>query len=214
MKWTDEQQLVIDSRNSNLLVAAAAGSGKTAVLVERLADRIVPKTENYRKEDYTDIDRMLVVTFTRDAAAELRERVDKVLDKRLSECTSNVISEIIYRQKSLLSKSFITTIDSFCMDVVKQNFIQCGIDSAFAIGDKTELDLLADDVLTELLEEYYKEKTPAFIRVAGTYSDKANDISLKETILKIYNFAQNDVQPLTWLENQTALYSDAEYFDF
>ena len=92
MKWTDEQQLVIDSRNSNLLVAAAAGSGKTAVLVERLADRIVPKTENYRKEDYTDIDHMLVVTFTRDAAAELRERVDKVLDKRLSECTSNVIS--------------------------------------------------------------------------------------------------------------------------
>ena len=182
MKWTDEQQLVIDSRNSNLLVAAAAGSGKTAVLVERLVDRVVPKRENYKKDDYTDIDRMLVVTFTRDAASELRERVDKVLDRRLSECTSNVIAELIYRQKSLLAKSFISTIDSFCMDVVKQNFIQCGIDSAFAIGDNAELDLLADDVLTELLEEYYGEKSPEFIRVAGTYSDKTNDVSLKETI--------------------------------
>ncbi|MBE7065737.1 MAG: helicase-exonuclease AddAB subunit AddA [Ruminococcaceae bacterium] len=214
MKWTDEQQQVIDARNSNLLVAAAAGSGKTAVLVERLVGRVVPNCEDFKKEDYTDIDRMLVVTFTRDAALELRERVDKVLDKKLSECNSEKIAGILSRQKTLLSKSFISTIDAFCMDVVKQNFIQCGIDSLFAIGSGPELDLLADDILSDILENYYKEKSPAFLRVANTYSDKVNDTSLKATILKVYNFAQNDVNPTAWIENQKEIYSCEEDFDF
>jgi len=213
MKWTDEQQQVIDSRNSNLLVAAAAGSGKTAVLVERLVGRVVPESEGFKKEDYTDIDRMLVVTFTRDAAAELRERVDKALDKRLADCTSEVIADVIYRQKSLLAKSYITTIDSFCMDVVKQNFIQLGIDASFTIGENADLEILADDILSDILEEYYAEKDPVFLRVVDTYMKKNSDVSFKETILKIYNFAQNDVNPAAWIEQQKENYSAPETFN-
>lgn len=214
MKWTVEQEQAISSRNSNLLVAAAAGSGKTAVLVERIIGRIIPDSVAYDKSDYTDIDRMLVVTFTRDAASELRERLDKAIDKKIEQCIYPELSELMFRQKALLAKSYITTIDSFCLNVVKQNFIQCGIDASFAVGNGSELELLEEDVLTEILEEYYKDSDPDFVRVAETYSDKTDDVSLKETILNIYRYAQNDVNPKAWIETQRERYSCDADFDF
>lgn len=213
MGWTNEQQQVIDSRNSNLLVAAAAGSGKTAVLVERLVGRVVPSDENKNDENLTDIDRMLVVTFTRDAAAELRERVAGTIDSLLEKSISEERSKILSRQKTLLSKSYITTIDSFCMDVVKQNFVRLGIDPSFSIGDNADLEILADDVLSDLLEEYYAEKSPAFLRLANTYVSKRNDDSFKNVILKVYEFAQNDVNPSAWIEKQREFYADCDNFN-
>lgn len=214
MGWTNEQQQVIDSRNSNLLVAAAAGSGKTAVLVERLVGRVAPLCENENSEELTDIDRMLVVTFTRDAAAELRERIAGRIDSLLSESNSDEKTKILSRQKTLLSKSYITTIDSFCMDVVKQNFVGLGIDPSFSIGDNADLELLEEDVLTDLLEEYYAAKDPVFLRLANTYVSKRSDDSFKNVILKVYEFSQNDVNPAAWLEQQKAYYSSCENFEF
>lgn len=214
MKWTKEQSEAIKSRNSNLLVAAAAGSGKTAVLVERIIGRIIPEDENYDEKDYTDIDRLMVVTFTNAAAAELRERIDKAIDKRLEHCSSARISERLYRQKALLSKSFIMTIDAFCLNVVKQNFVQCGIDPAFSIGDKNELDILEKDVLDDILERHYAEKNPAFYRAVETYSDKTSDSSFAQTIMNIYKFAQNDAMPEAWIEEQKERFSDPDNFDF
>ena len=146
-KWTKEQQAVIDSRNSNLLVAAAAGSGKTAVLVERIIQMITDK------ENPIDIDKLLVVTFTNAAASEMRERVLDAIYKKLDEDTEN---ENLQRQITLLNMASICTIDSFCLEVVKNNFYELeNVSPNFRIADTPEIELLKQEVLDELFENKY-----------------------------------------------------------
>ncbi|WP_276630704.1 UvrD-helicase domain-containing protein, partial [Terrisporobacter hibernicus] len=132
-KWTDEQQAVIDSRDCNLLVAAAAGSGKTAVLVERIIQIIT------NKEKPVDIDSLLVVTFTNAAAAEMRERIGDAIGKALEK---NPEDSHLQNQLVLLNKASITTIHSFCLEVIKSNFHKIDLDPNFRIGDETECSIL------------------------------------------------------------------------
>ncbi|OJT78705.1 hypothetical protein BM530_03255 [Clostridioides difficile] len=128
-KWTKEQLEVIESRECNLLVAAAAGSGKTAVLVERIIQMITSR------ENPIDIDKLLVVTFTNAAASEMRERIGDAIGKALDENPEN---KHLQNQLVLLNKSSITTIHSFCLDVIKSNFHRINLDPNFRIGDQTE----------------------------------------------------------------------------
>ncbi|WP_312286541.1 UvrD-helicase domain-containing protein, partial [Terrisporobacter sp.] len=138
-KWTDEQQAVIDSRDCNLLVAAAAGSGKTAVLVERIIQIIT------NKEKPVDIDSLLVVTFTNAAAAEMRERIGDAIGKALEK---NPEDSHLQNQLVLLNKASITTIHSFCLEVIKSNFHKIDLDPNFRIGDETECSILKLETLS------------------------------------------------------------------
>ena len=132
VKWTKEQEQAIYEKGSNILVAAAAGSGKTAVLVERIIHKII--------EEKTDIDKLLVVTFTNAAASEMRERVLDAIYKKLEQDPEN---ENLQRQITLLNKASICTIDSFCLEVVRNNFYEIeNISPNFRIADTTEIELL------------------------------------------------------------------------
>ena len=158
LQFTPEQQKVIDLRNRNILVSAAAGSGKTAVLVERIIGMVTDE------EHPVDIDRLLVVTFTNAAAAEMRERIGKALSARLCRMPDNVH---LQRQVSLLHNAQITTIDSFCLFVIRNNFNDIGLDPGFRIADEGELRLLKQDTLTELLEQQYQAKNARFLSRVG-----------------------------------------------
>ena len=142
-KWTNEQQEVIDSRDCNLLVAAAAGSGKTAVLVERIIQIITDR------ENPIDIDKLLVVTFTNAAASEMRERVGDAIGKALDKNPEN---KHLQSQLVLLNKASITTIHSFCLEVIKSNFHKINLDPNFRIGDTTECTLLKVEAIEEVFE--------------------------------------------------------------
>ena len=146
VKWTEEQKQAIYEKGSNILVAAAAGSGKTAVLVERIINKII--NENI------DIDKLLVVTFTNAAASEMRERVLNAIYKKIDEEPEN---EKLQKQIILLNRASICTIDSFCLDVVKNNFYELeNMSPNFRIADTTEIELLKEEVLEDLFEEKYE----------------------------------------------------------
>ena len=147
-KWTNEQLQAIETRRCNLLVAAAAGSGKTAVLVERII-RIITDEENP-----VDIDKLLVVTFTSAAASEMRERIAAAISKALEK---NPNSKNLQRQLTLLGRANITTMHSFCLDVIKNYFYTIDLDPSFRIGDETEATLMKNEIIEELFEEYYEE---------------------------------------------------------
>ena len=151
VKWTEEQKQAIYEKGSNILVAAAAGSGKTAVLVERIINKII--NENI------DIDKLLVVTFTNAAASEMRERVLNAIYKKIDE---NPEDERLQRQVTLLNKASICTIDSFCLDIVRNNFFEIDISQNFRIGDTTEIEILKQDVLEDLFEEKYEAEDKDF----------------------------------------------------
>ncbi len=191
--WTNEQQKVIDLRNCSLLVSAAAGSGKTAVLVERILSLI---TEGAHP---LDIDRLLVVTFTKAAAAEMRERIGEQLTLRIEENPEN---ELLQRQQALLRTATITTIDSFCMQVVREYFHVIHLDPGFRIGDETEMELLRSDVMSELLEELYEEGNEEFLRFAETYADGKTDARLEEYVLGLWRFSESYPWPEEWLKEQ------------
>lgn len=146
VSWTKEQQKVIDTRNCNILVSAAAGSGKTAVLVERIIQRITDKHQPI------DIDRLLIVTFTRAAAGEMKERIRTAIEKKLEEDRDN---EHLQRQSTLVHHAQITTIDSFCSYVVKNYFHLIDLDPSFRMGDEGEMRLLQADVADKVMEEAY-----------------------------------------------------------
>lgn len=190
MKFTPEQQKVIELRNRNILVSAAAGSGKTAVLVERIIGMITDK------EHPVDVDRLLVVTFTNAAAAEMRERIALAISKKLEEEPEN---EHLQKQASLLHNAQITTIDSFCLFVIRNNFNDIGLDPGFRVADEGELRLLKQDVMTELLEEQYQEKDPGFTDCVEYFTGGSNDRLLEEYIGKLYEFSMSYPWPEEWL---------------
>ncbi|MDF2911241.1 MAG: addA, partial [Sporolactobacillus laevolacticus] len=141
-QWTDAQWRAITERGHDLLVAAAAGSGKTAVLVERIIQKMTDP------EQRINIDDLLIVTFTKAAASEMRERIGKALDKRLAEEPENLF---LRRQRGLLGKASIMTLHAFCMSVVKQYYYFLDLDPGFRLLDETEAALLREEVLNELL---------------------------------------------------------------
>ena len=199
VEWTKEQKQAIYEKGNNILVAAAAGSGKTAVLVERIINKIV--NEN------VDIDKLLVVTFTNAAASEMRERILKAIYEKIDEDPEN---EKLQRQVTLLNKSSICTIDSFCLDVVRNNFFELDISQNFRIGDATEIEILKQDVLEELFEEKYETENEDFIKLINTYTSYKDDTPLKELILKIYTYIQSNPFPKKWLNEKIEMFNLAD----
>ncbi len=191
-KWTNDQLKAINTRECNLLVAAAAGSGKTAVLVERIIRMITDK------DNPIDIDKLLVVTFTNAAAAEMRERIAVAISKELDK-TPN--SKNLQRQLTLLNRANITTMHSFCLDVIKNNYHKIGLDPSFRIGDQTEGILLKSEVIEELFEEKYNEEDSEFIDLVDIFNSYKNDDNLKELIMSLYNFVMSGPWPEQWLKD-------------
>lgn len=192
VSWTREQEQVITSRGSSLLVSAAAGSGKTAVLVERIIRLI---TEG---DEPADIDRLLVMTFTNAAAAEMRERVLAAVNRRLEEQPDDVH---LQAQATLVHHAPITTIDSFCLNLIRSHFDSLDLDPSFRVADEGECALLRADVMGELLEWYYANGGERFLRFVETYAQGKNDAGMEDYILQVYNFAQSNPYPAVWLDD-------------
>ena len=204
-KWTKEQQAVIDSRNSNLLVAAAAGSGKTAVLVERIIQMITDK------DNPIDIDKLLVVTFTNAAASEMRERIGDAIGKALDKEPENTH---LQKQLVLLNKASITTIHSFCLEVIKSNFHKINLDPNFRIGDTTECTLLKQEAIEDVFEALYVEQNEGFLNLIESYAEKRGDSNVQDIILGIYNFSMASPDPKKWLEDSAEKFNIDDNFDF
>src|SRR3712207_3605541 len=168
VKWTKEQQQAIDIHGCNLLVSAAAGSGKTAVLVERIIKMITDL------KNPVDIDRLLVVTFTNAAASEMKERIAKAIGKEL---TKHPKSRQLQRQLTLLNRASITTIHSFCLETIKNNFHYIDLDPSFRIGDETETILLKSKIIEEIFDELYEPENCSedFLKLVEFYSSNKED---------------------------------------
>lgn len=190
VSWTTEQQQVIDLRNRNILVSAAAGSGKTAVLVARIIKMITDA------ENPVDIDRLLIVTFTNAAAAEMRERIGAAIGQALLQEPEN---EHLQRQLTLIHNAQITTIDSFCLYVIRNHFHEIDLEPNFRIGDEGELKLLREDVLKRVLEKNYEEPSPAFSEFVDGYAAGRSDAKAGELILSLYEFSRSYPWPKEWL---------------
>lgn len=193
VSWTKEQQQVIELRNRNILVSAAAGSGKTAVLVERILTMIMDRAHP------VDIDRLLIVTFTNAAAGEMKERIRNAIGKKLAEEPGNIH---LQRQLTLVHHAQITTIHSFCRHVIGNYFHTIDLDPNFRIGDDGEMKLLRNDVVEELLEDFYAKvrEDRRYLKFVESYATGKNDAGLADLIFTIYDFSMSYPWPLKWLE--------------
>lgn len=192
VNWTKEQTQVINSRDRNLLVSAAAGSGKTAVLVERIIRMITDE------KNPVDIDRLLVMTFTKAAASEMRERIQAALEKKLEE---NPQDEHLQQQAVMVQYAQVTTIDSFCLHILREHFDRLDIDPAFRVSDEGELLLMKSEVMETLLEDYYAKEGERFKRFVDTYSIGKADGGISDYISQVYTFSQSNPWPEEWFEN-------------
>jgi ATP-dependent helicase/nuclease subunit A len=206
-KWTAEQSDAITEKDCSLLVAAAAGAGKTAVLVERIIRRITDDN------DPVDIDRLLVVTFTNAAATEMRERIAGAISAALE---GNPGSKNIRRQLTLLNKASITTMHSFCLDVIRNNFQSIGIDPGFRIADETEATLMKLEVLNELFEEQYEkeDENRGFYELLECYGGNRDDQALQDMVLNLYGFVQSSPWPRKWLDEMAGRFNSHAVKDF
>ena len=202
-KWTNEQLSAITQKGNNILVAAAAGSGKTTVLVERIIRKII--------NDNVDIDKILVVTFTNAAASEMRERILTALYKQIDE---DPLNKRLRKQIVLLNKASICTIDAFCLDIIRNNFFEIGASSNFRIADNTELELLKQEAIEETFEELYLENDDEFNKLIELYAGYKDDENLKNIILKIHNYIQSAPFPEDWLEEQIEKFNMSNIEDF
>ncbi|MDF2607154.1 MAG: helicase-exonuclease AddAB subunit AddA [Bacillales bacterium] len=198
-KWTDDQWKAIYARGNDILVAAAAGSGKTAVLVERIIKRILDE------KNPIEVDRLLVVTFTNAAAQEMRSRIGEAIEKELKK---NPSSLHLRKQLSILNSASISTIHSFCLEVIRNYYYEINIDPGFRIGNEAELQILKDDVLEELLEsEYSNEVNEDFFNLVDAYTSDSDDSTLRNLVLKLYTFAINTPNPTEYLEKVREAYN-------
>lgn len=198
MKFTPEQQRVIELHNSNILVSAAAGSGKTAVLVERIIRMICDG------EHPADIDRLLIVTFTNAAAAEMRERIAAGIAARLEADPGN---EHIQKQSALLHNAQITTIDSFSLFLIRNHFNEIGLDPDFRVADEGEIKLLQQEVLAQLLEDAYAgqfvpEAPEQFHACVEYFCPGGRESVLEQHILNLSRYAGSFPWPAEWLEER------------
>ena len=193
MQWSEAQQKVIDARDANLLVSAAAGSGKTAVLVQRLIERISDP------ENPVSLNEMLVMTFTRAAASEMRERIGKALREKIALHPEDGNLRL---QRAILPRAQISTIDSICQNLCKQYYQELDIDPGFSVEDEAKLTLLKADVLEALLEEQYESGSEDFRNLAETFQTRTDDRRIGALIEKIYIYAQSLPWPEEYLEEQ------------
>ncbi|MFZ5646439.1 MAG: helicase-exonuclease AddAB subunit AddA [Bacillota bacterium] len=199
-QWTAEQMEAISARGCNLLVSAAAGAGKTAVLVKRILGRIMDD------QNPVDIDRLLVVTYTNAAAAEMRERIASAISSGLSGKTGG--GGRLELQLALLNRAKITTLHSFCMDILKKYFYRLDLDPGFRIADETEALMLKSDVLDDLFETSYAG-AEGFAELVECYGGERDDSGLQELVARIYEFSRSNPQPDLWLEKMVHRYESA-----
>lgn len=207
MAWTAEQKSAIEKRGCNLLVAAAAGAGKTAVLVERIIEKIIDA------DNPVDIDRLLVVTFTNAAASEMRERIG---DAIAGEIEKNPDSKRLQRQIALLNKSNITTIHAFCLEVIRNNFNLTDLDPAFRIADSTECVLLKQEVMDEMFDELYENESfgDEFFNLVDSYGGKKDDSGLMDIVDMVFEFSRSTPWPDEWLNDSAEAFNAGDDFDF
>ena len=186
--WTEEQKAVIAHREGNLLVSAAAGSGKTAVLVEHVLSLIL--------EENASLSSLVLMTFTEAAAEEMKERIKK----RLEEHLQKGYDKRILREIALLPTANISTIHAFCKRLIEENYAGLSIDAHFRIGDTGEMSLLQSDILEELLEEEYERKEESFLAFVDQFSMGKKDKGIEELILKLYNLASAMPFPKAYLQ--------------
>lgn len=187
-----EQTRAIKEKEKNLLVSAAAGSGKTYTLVERIVENVVAGTYN--------IDELLVVTFTNAAATEMRERVEKRLTAQMKKNPG------LERQIALLPNASISTIHVFCLSLIRQHFAALDIDPNFRVGNEQEMALLRQRVMEDLFEAAYEAGDEAFLHFAAQYGSDRNDEKLHGMILRLYDFARSQPEPKVWLERQPQMF--------
>lgn len=199
MAWTSKQLQAMTQKGNNILVAAAAGSGKTAVLVERIINKIT--------NEKIDIDKLLVVTFTNAAATEMRERVLDAIYKKLEEEPDNLN---LRKQIILLNKSNISTIHAFCLEVIKNNFYRIDVSPNFRLASTPEIELLRMETLEQTFDELYESKDAEFINLINTYCSYRDDDDLKEIILKIYKYTQSMPFPEEWLNEHVEKFNMKE----
>src|SRR5690625_3996791 len=204
IKWTKEQEKAIYTAGSDILVSAAAGSGKTAVLVERIIQKLLSA------KPPVDIDSLLVVTFTNAAAQEMRHRVGQALEQALGD---HPTSHHLKKQLSLLQSASISTLHSFCMDVVKQHAYLLDIDPSFRIANDMEADLMKQDVLDDLFEQWYGQEDDdqqRFSSVVDRFSSDRSDEAVEHLILTLYTFAMQHPWPNYWLDQLAEVYNVPE----
>lgn len=197
VRWTEEQQKVIDLRDRNILVSAAAGSGKTAVLVERIITMLTDR------ERPVDVDHLLVVTFTEAAAAEMKDRIRAAVEERAEKEPEN---ERLRRQATLIHSAQITTIHSFCLSVIREHFHTIDLDPSFRIGEEGELKLLRQEALSELLEEYYEKADERFLDLVEGYGGARSDKKIEELVLRLFEYSRSFPEPEAWLANCVRAY--------
>ncbi|MBQ9444809.1 MAG: helicase-exonuclease AddAB subunit AddA [Lachnospiraceae bacterium] len=199
MTFTDEQKSFIEDRGHNILVSAAAGSGKTAVITERVLSLI--------SDDGYSISELLVVTFTRAAASEMRDRIrDAISEKLLSPDLTDGKKEHLLKQMTLIYTADITTIDSFCLNLVREHFNICDTDPSFRVADESELKLIAEDVMDELLEERYQSEDEAFFRFVDDTATSKSDEDVAEAIRSVYRFAVARPDPAGYISSMMKEY--------
>jgi ATP-dependent helicase/nuclease subunit A len=190
--WTDEQWNAISLKGDDMLVAAAAGSGKTAVLVERIIRRVCDE------QDPIDVDQLLVATFTNAAAAEMRDRIREALEK---EWFRKPESDHLRRQLALIHRASITTLHSFCLDVIRRYFQAIELDPAFRIANEIETELMRHDVLQELFEHYYgsSPEDSEFWTLVDWFGGERGDDGLFMLVQKLYDYSRSHPAPEEWL---------------
>lgn len=199
--WTPGQQDAISARGGTLLVSAAAGSGKTAVLVQRVIERITDPAAP------TEADRLLVVTFTKAAAAEMSSRIAAEVSRLLEADPFNVR---LQRQQVLLTRAHISTIHSFCSDLIRENFYKLGVSPDFRILDDNEMNLLRSDAISAVLEEFYAQNDPVFTDLVEAFSSGRDDDRLIQTVNRLYDFVRSHPFPKRWLAEKSAMYAREE----
>lgn len=199
MEYTNEQLQAIETRDSQLLVSAAAGSGKTAVLVERIIRRILDE------DAPVDIDRMLIMTFTKAAAAQMKEKIIKAIDAKRAQKPGDLN---LIRQSALVHNARITTIHGFCLDVIRDHFQEIGLDPSFRVADEGECRLLKQGVIEEVMEEAYEEGSEAFVDMTECLAAGKNDSVLEGILNDLYDFSMSDPDPGSWLGRCVSVYED------
>ncbi len=204
-KWTEAQQSVIDTENKNILVSAAAGAGKTAVLVARIIKMITDK------QNPVEIDKLVVITFTRAAAAQMKQKISDELEKLIEAEPENPLYR---RQYRLLGNAAISTIDSFCLNIVRSYFQKLDLDPGFRIADETELKLIKSDTMDELMERYHEEGDEAFYYLLEAYCGYKSDEALTGCISNLSEKALAQAWPEKWLDSLLQNYEIKDAAEF
>lgn len=206
--WTNEQLEAINSREKNLLVSAAAGSGKTAVLVERIANLV--------EQDKEDIESMLIVTFTNAAARQMKDRIQKKLQERMVSIRNKEqcdVEELNFLKKQIknISRASISTVHSFCIEVLRQNFQLIDIDPGFKIANESLISILKNKAIENIFEENYSSEDEGFLRLVDGFGGEKSDKGLVEILNQLHYFIQAQPYPLKWLNEKAELYNFSEF---